>query len=182
MYQEGCYLDLLSVLISSLGTPCLSCCTCAHSWPQTVIDSVEDLHVGSVVLTLECAPESPGGCAKLQRMEPTSDSVAMGWDSRIWPPNKFLGDALAVGQEINFEHDCVRCWNSLKKHLVLSQLHLHFPPLSFPGQPSLISPTPLSSWVLTNLKILPIEQLRTSLPKVLQGPGTLASPGRNLEL
>lgn len=35
---------------------------------------------------------------------------------------------------------------------------------------------------LTNLKIIPIEQLRTLLPNVLQGPGTSASPGRNLGL
>lgn len=31
--------------------------------------------------------------------------VHTGWCPRIWPSNKFLGDALAVGQEINFEND-----------------------------------------------------------------------------
>ena len=40
--------------------------------------------------------------------------------------------------------------------------------LRMTGQASFISPAPLSSWVLTQLKILPIEQFRTLLPKVLR--------------
>lgn len=72
-----------------------------------------------MILTLECATETPRGwelgqmsleqnslssVLNSRSQEPTSDSVGIGQSPGICTFNKFLGDA---GQETNFENYCV---------------------------------------------------------------------------
>ena len=58
------------------------------------------IHSETVVLKFECASESPGVLIKAQLSGPhlqNSDSVGLGWGTKICISNKFSDDANAAG-------------------------------------------------------------------------------------
>lgn len=136
--------------------------------------SRKDLYVGSMVLTFASSPESPMGMLTSILWDFTSDSVGPG----ICTSSKLSGDAAAASQEINFVNDCVRFWRFLKNHLVEVLHSTDSSPLSsFPGQTSLLNPSPLNSWVLTHLRSLQYHSLVGLVPESVPCTAILASPG-----